>query len=634
MCGIAGFYSDKVLNNSEFEDIGHRILDSMNHRGPDDKGFWVNQSNNLLFCQTRLSILDLSVKGHQPMHSSNGKYTIIFNGEIYNHIEIRKSLEADGCLINWSSDSDTETLVESLVFWGIEKALKICVGMFAFAFWDWESKNLTLARDRFGEKPLYWGWQNDNFYFASELSAISCNPYFNSKVNRNALNQLIRYNYIPAPNSIYENIFKLYPGHFITFDLNTLNKNQSSTPFWSLISNVNASKISNENITTSEAINLLDDKLTNVVKNQMLSDVPIGAFLSGGIDSSTIVSFMQKVSTKPIKSFSIGFSNVKFDEAVYAKEIANHIGTEHTELYISDLDVIDLVTKMPSVFSEPFADSSQIPTFLLCEMVSKHVKVALSGDAGDELFGGYNQYHFTPKLWNYFKMVPLPFRNLSSNLLNKFELNQRLEKLNYLLPSINEIDFYKRVVSHWADADELVLKSEESESYLNNFKKLDEKFSYQENLMLMDSLTYLSDDILVKVDRSAMANSLETRVPFLDHEFVELVWSLPFNFKIRENSGKWILKELLAKYVPKKLVDRPKQGFSVPLAEWLRGPLRKWAEELLSSKKLIEDGYFNSIIIRKVWEDHLSGRKDYSLKLWSILMFQAWYELNKSNISK
>jgi asparagine synthase (glutamine-hydrolysing) len=634
MCGIAGFYSHKVLNHSEFTNIGEKILNSINHRGPDDKGFWVNQSNNLLFCQTRLSILDLTVKGHQPMHSSNCKFTIIFNGEIYNHIKIRKLLEADGCLVNWSSDSDTETLIESLVFWGIEKTLNICVGMFAFALWDWDSKKLTLARDRFGEKPLYWGWQNDNFYFASELSAISCNPHFNSKINRNALNQLIRYNYIPAPNSIYENIFKLLPGHYITIDFNALIKNQDSVPYWSLFSNINECKYNNENITSDDAINLIDDKLTDVIEKQMLSDVPIGAFLSGGIDSSTIVSFMQKVSTKPIKSFSIGFSNVKFDEAVYAKEIANHIGTEHTELYISDLDVINLVSKMPYVFSEPFADSSQIPTFLLCEMVSKHVKVALSGDAGDELFGGYNQYQFTPKLWNYFKMIPLPLRNLSSKFLNNFELNQRFEKLNYLLPAMNEIDFYKRMISHWADADALVLQSSESNSYLSNFNKLDNKFSYQENLMLMDSLTYLTDDILVKVDRSAMANSLETRVPFLDHEFIELVWSLPLNLKIRENSGKWILKELLAKYVPKKLVDRPKKGFSVPLAEWLRGPLKNWAEELLSSKKLNEDGYFNSIIVRKVWDAHLSGRKDYSLKLWSILMFQAWYESNKSNISK
>jgi asparagine synthase (glutamine-hydrolysing) len=568
------------------------------------------------------------------MHSSSGKFTIIFNGEIYNHIEIRKLLEADGCLVNWTSDSDTETLIESLVFWGIEKALKICVGMFAFAFWDWEAKKLTLARDRFGEKPLYWGWQNDNLYFASELSAISCNPHFNSKVDRNSLNLLIRYNYIPAPNSIYENIFKLYPGHFITFDFNALNKKQKSVPFWSLISKVNECKNNNKDITVDEAINLLDEKLTNVIKNQMLSDVPIGAFLSGGIDSSTIVSFMQKVSSKPIKSFSIGFSNVKFDEAVYAKEIASHIGTEHTELYISDFDVINLVFKMPYVFSEPFADSSQIPTFLLSEMVSKHVKVALSGDAGDELFGGYNQYHFTPKLWNYFKMVPMPLRKFTSNILNNFDLNQRFEKINYLLPSSNQIDFYKRMVSHWAEADALVLNSEESESYLNNFNRLDEKFSFQENLMLIDSLTYLTDDILVKVDRSAMANSLETRVPFLDHEFIELVWSLPFKLKIRDTTGKWILKELLSNYVPKKLVDRPKQGFSVPLGEWLRGPLKSWAEELLSSKKLIEDGYFNPIIVRKVWEDHLSGKKDYSLKLWSILMFQAWYDINKSNIMK
>ena len=635
MCGIAGFYTFQRLSDNTFQEIGSTVLNSMKHRGPDDEGFWVNKSNNLLLCQVRLSILDLSIKGHQPMHSNNGRFTIVFNGEIYNHIEIRKKLISDGCSIKWEGESDTETLLESLVYWGIEKTLTACVGMFSFAYWDSKCSKLILARDRFGEKPLYWGWQNDKFYFASELSSISCNPYFKSKINPSALNQLVRYNYIPAPNSIFHNINKLLPGHFVSIDLNQLDKEQISTPYWNLIDKVNEIKSQNLNISKKEALKLLDDKLTQVIKNQMLSDVPIGAFLSGGIDSSMIASIMQKNSRTPIQTYTIGFNNLKYNEAVYAKDIASHIGTQHNELYINDLDVINLVSKMPYYYSEPFADSSQLPTFLLCEMVSKHVKVALSGDAGDELFGGYNQYLFTPKLWEVVNIIPYNLRKMSSSILNYFDFNnKKIEKINQMLPAKNEIDFYKRLVSHWYDPDKIVLNSEESFSNLNSFIKLNNKFSYQENLMIFDSLSYLTDDILVKVDRAAMANSLETRVPFLDHEFFELVWSLPINLKINNNSGKNILKDLLEKYVPKKLVDRPKKGFSLPLGQWLRGPLKDWAEKLLSSKRLIDEGYFDSVIIRKVWSDHLSGKRDNSLKLWSVLMFQSWYEANKSIISK
>lgn len=635
MCGIAGFYSFQKLSDTEFQEISKPVLKSMKHRGPDDEGFWVNQSNNLLLCQVRLSILDLSIKGHQPMHSKDGRFTIVYNGEIYNHKEIRKKLILDGCSIEWEGDSDTETLLESVVFWGIEKTLSICTGMFSFAYWDWENGKLILARDRFGEKPLYWGWQNDKFYFASELSSISCNPYFISKINRGALNQLVRYNYIPAPNSIFENINKLLPGHFVSVDFNELDKNQISTPYWNLIDRVSEIKSIETNLSKEEAIKLLDDKLSRVIKNQMLSDVTVGAFLSGGIDSSIVASLMQKNSNTPIQTYTIGFNNSKYNEAVYAKDIAKHIGTQHSEFYINDLDVINLVSKMPLFYSEPFADSSQIPTLLLCDMVSKHVKVALSGDAGDELFGGYNQYMFTPKLWNIVNILPAKIKNISCDLLNYFDFkNKKIEKINQLLPAKNEIDFYKRMVSHWNDPDKVVLGSNESFSNLTNYVKLNDKFSYQENLMIFDSLSYLTDDILVKVDRAAMANGLETRVPFLDHEFFELVWSLPIDLKINKNSGKQILKDLLDKYVPKNLVERPKQGFSLPLGQWLRGPLKEWAEDLLSNKRLVDEGYFNSEIIRKVWHEHLSGKKDNSLKLWSILMFQSWYEVNKSIISK
>jgi asparagine synthase (glutamine-hydrolysing) len=634
MCGIAGFYSHSKLETSKFRDISIKMLSSMKHRGPDDEGVWINETNNLLFCQVRLSILDLSNNGHQPMHSKTGRFSIIFNGEIYNHKEIKKLLYDDGCKISWISESDTETLIEAIEFWGIERTLKLCVGMFAFAIWDSVNFKLTIARDRFGEKPLYWGWQDDKFYFASELSSITSIPFFKAKINRDSLNQLLRFNYIPSPNSIYQNINKLISGHFLSIDFNCVDRDQKSIPYWDLQNIINNSDLENHNLSSSDAINLLDDKLTKVIDSQMLSDVPIGAFLSGGIDSSTIVSIMQKVSNKPVKTYSIGFNNLEFDEAIYAKEIAKHLGADHTELYIKDRDVIDVVPKLSNVFSEPFSDSSQIPTYLLCEMVSKHVTVALSGDAGDELFGGYNQYNFTPKIWNYLNAVPLKMRKIGHTLLNNFELNQRFEKLNYLLTSNNKLDFYKRVVTHWSNADDVVLHSKENTSLFYEFKELKDKYSYQENLMALDSLTYMTDDILVKVDRAAMANSLETRVPFLNHELFEFVWSLPLNLKINNGSSKWILKELLTRYVPKHLVDRPKQGFSVPLAQWLRRPLRDWAESLLESNRLKTENYFNVVIVRHIWELHLSGKRDYSLKLWSILMFQSWLELNKPNISE
>ncbi len=630
MCGIAGFYSKKSNLQFDLNHLSHILMASMKHRGPDDEGYWVDDLKNLMLCQVRLSILDLSEKGHQPMLSHNKKFVIVFNGEIYNHYDIRKYLSDSGFSISWNSESDTETLIESIVCLGIEKTLKMAIGMFAFSLWNIDTRTLVLARDRFGEKPLYWGIQSDMLFFASELVSITQNPFFEAKINRDALNQLIRYNYIPAPNSIFKDIFKLIPGQFLSVNTDTLKCTFNT--YWNLEESVDKIDALQRNIPVEEAINQLDNKLTSVIERQMLSDVPVGAFLSGGVDSSTIVAYMQKVSKSRIKTYSIGFHNQKFNEAVHAKDIANYLKTDHTELYINDSDVLDVIPKINKIYSEPFADSSQIPTYLLCEMVSKHVTVALSGDAGDELFGGYNQYQFTPKLWRLISKLPLNLREIGSSFLESFNLNQRFEKINYLLPAANKYDFYKRMVSHWYNADNVVLNSREANSYLSDFKGLKDGFEYQENLMFLDAITYMSDDILVKVDRAAMSNSLETRVPFLDHELFEFVWSLPFNTKINKASGKWILKQVLEKYVPRNMFERPKQGFSVPLADWLRGPLKEWAEELLSSTRLKEENYFNFEIIRRIWKLHLTGKKDYSLKLWSILMFQAWLDENKKFI--
>ena len=634
MCGIAGLYSFDKMSQTEVRDLSRGMLTSLEHRGPDDQGYWISDCQSLLFCQVRLSILDLSENGHQPMHSHNGNFVIIYNGEIYNHLEIRRSLERDGLKTEWLGVTDTETLLEAISFWGIEKTLKVVVGMFAFAVMDKANNILTLARDRFGEKPLYWGWQNRNLYFASELSGISCNLNFVAKVDRDSLNQLVRYNYIPAPSSIYNDISKLLPGHFISFDFNVESFNAVPVSYWSLLDNVKKNNQNSGLLSTRDAVELLDDNLIKVVQGQMLSDVPIGAFLSGGIDSSIIVALMQRIGGSKVNTFTIGFNNPQYDEAVYARRIAEHIGTEHSELYIDDSDLINLTTRMGQVYSEPFADSSQIPTFLLSQLVSRHVKVALTGDAGDELFGGYNQYRFMPRIWKYLDMVPLKLRLSTSKYIDLFNRSNKIEKFNNILPSINEMDAHKRLVSHWPDADLVVLNSSEPNSYFLRGNFIDEGISFQEKMMLIDSLTYLTDDILVKVDRAAMANGLETRVPFLDHNFFELVWSLPIDYKISGQSGKLILKELLSKYVPNNLVDRPKRGFSLPLGEWLRGPLKEWAEELLSFDLLSKQGYFNAKIIEATWLEHLNERRDNSLKLWSILMFQSWLEFNMSRISE
>ena len=499
--------------------------------------------------------------------------------------------------------------------------------MFAFALYDMENKTLFLARDRFGEKPLYYSQMNGHFFFGSELKALVKHPSFNKKISKRALKSFFKYNYIPAPDSIYENTYKLKPAHYIEF--NTKDSTFIERPYWT---------IKKDEIfkgSYQEALSILETKLMTTVKEQMISDVSIGAFLSGGVDSSTVVALMQKVSSKPVKTFSIGFNEKKFNEAEYAKAVANHLKTDHTEMYVSAKDALSVVPKLSTIYDEPFSDSSQVPTYLVSAMTRKHVTVALSGDAGDEVFGGYNRYFFAPKIHNKLKMIPFPMKKMLisgiKTVPNKVWdkvlpfTTDKVHKLASVLDLKSEYDIYNRLISHWGDAENPVLSDESVINY--SFDKSD-SMSFEEKMMMLDTHTYLPDDILVKVDRAGMAVSLESRIPFLDHRVVEFAWTLPLEYKIQKGVGKRILRDILYKHVPRELIDRPKMGFGVPLDSWLRNELKEWAEDLLNEQKIKSAGLLNYSIIKKKWDEHQSGKMNWQYLLWDVLMFQDWYENN------
>jgi len=647
MCGIAGFIANSQ-NKLELKSIVKKMVDMISHRGPDDTGIWVDESSQVVFGHKRLSILDLSMAGHQPMHSKCCRYSIVFNGEIYNHNDIRNKLQEDNeQLLEWNGHSDTETLLAAFESWGIEKTLNECVGMFAFALWDKEAGTLTLARDRLGEKPLYYGWQGNTFMFASELKALKVHPDFTCEIDRNSLTLFLRYNYVPAPYSIYKGISKLPPGSYVQLSIN--NKELTSvTPYWSLSEAAFNGQSKPLNCNDDEAVSLLENCLGSAVEEQLISDVPLGAFLSGGIDSSLIVSLMKARSSQPVKTFTIGFDDSDYNEAIYAKAVAKHLGTEHSELYISPQDALDVIPQLPLTYDEPFADSSQIPTFLVAKMASSNVKVALSGDGGDELFGGYNRYIWSRSIRNKTNWMPKSalqvlglslgkisaptwdkINNSFSGLLpSQYKVTQMGDKVHKVARQLtvkSDFDLYRGLVSQWQNPADVVIGGHEpdlqiiSESSEKMFKDIEHR------MMFMDASTYLPDDILCKVDRAAMASSLETRVPLLNHNVLELAWQLPLHMKIRDGQGKWILRKLLYKYVPQELIDRPKQGFALPIDAWLRGPLREWAENLLEESRLLNEGFFHPEPIRTAWEEHLKGNNMHN-QLWGILMFQAWLE--------
>lgn len=620
MCGLSG-----VLG--EFTDaMSMKMATALAHRGPDATGTWADRSAGILLVHRRLSILDISDAGQQPMHSHCGRYVIAYNGEIYNHLALRQELQAEGASPTWVSHSDTETLIACLARWGVERTLNRLVGMFAFALWDKQARALTLARDRMGEKPLYWGRQNGALLFGSELKALKVHPYFSGEIDRDALAIFLRHNYIPSPHSIYRGIHKLPPGCYVQVSCTSNEGLPEPVSYWTVNDCVSAGLASPFIGSENAAQAALEEAITQSVRGQMLSDVPLGAFLSGGVDSSLIAALMQSQSTHPIKTFAVGFDDPRFNEAEHASAVARHLGTDHTEFYVSANDALDVIPRLPEIYCEPFADSSQIPTYLVTKLAKQHVTVALSGDGGDELFGGYNPYQFAPRYWRALSKIPRPVRSGMKGLLEKLPLPDKFQKLAGVMPAHSREDFYRLLISHWLNPDSVVIGSREYSSVLNTPDAWPKTDSYEHWMMAMEAQMYMADDILAKVDRAAMANSLETRVPLLDHRVVELAWRLPLTMKIREGKGKWLLRQVLYRHVPESLIERPKKGFSVPLADWLRGPLRDWAESQLDERRLREEGYFEPQIVRCALTEHLAGKRDHSNRLWSVLMFQAWLE--------
>ena len=641
MCGFAGFVDHRGIDEQYGSQIGRAMANEIIHRGPDSEGVWVEPKNGVVFAHRRLAILDLSYEGHQPMTSSNGRYVIIYNGEIYNHLELRKQMQDEFSPLNWRGSSDTETLLELIQHYGLLETLKKINGMFAFAIWDKETKSLSLARDRMGEKPIYYGYFNDIVFFGSQPKSFRAHPKFNPEINIDALNSYLKFNYIPAPQSIYKNIEKLEPGHFVV-----LSKNQQKIRYWSLDGNpVNYRQ--NELKDEKKCLNDLEEKLLKAVSSQMIADVPVGAFLSGGIDSTLITSLMCDVSDEAVQTFTIGFDDKDFNEAQHAKEISKFLGTKHEEVYVTSKEALNVIPELPKIYDEPFADSSQIPTLLVASVAKKHVTVCLSGDGGDELFGGYNRYKAGIKLWRILSVSPLSIRVKIQKLMCKippmyldsflpwiiglFEstkpitgITDKFLKISHLLDAHSEEDLYRRFVTNpYRSTLISSIHSQEITGTYNCFEASSNE-SFLRKMMSNDCLSYLPDDILTKVDRASMSVSLETRAPFLDKDVVEFSTALPQNFLIRQNVGKYCLLQLLKKRVPLELIDRPKMGFGVPLASWLRGPLKSWASELLEPGRLERSGFLNSKEVNKMWSEHLSGKRNWQYNIWNILMFEAW----------
>ncbi|NTU69797.1 asparagine synthase (glutamine-hydrolyzing), partial [bacterium] len=627
MCGFAGIMSS--ASGRKLSDDIHRMISVISHRGPDDYGIWLDDEANIALGHRRLAVVDLTDAGHQPMRSLSGRYVMVYNGEIYNHNEIRKKLDNVSDLqsggVKWNGKSDTETLLAAFEAWGVEATLKASVGMFAIALWDRRLKRLILARDRFGEKPLYYGWQNGVFIFGSELKVLQECAAFRKDINRDALAMQLMLGYIPAPYTIFNKIKKLPSGTMICVDMQSQKVDQDPIEYWSLLEVAERGQSNIYVASDIEAVEMLEKYLRQAISQQMLSDVPLGAFLSGGIDSSTVVALMQTQSSTNINTFTIGFCEEAYNEAVYAKKVSRYLGTKHTELYVSPQQVLQVVPQLPLIYDEPFSDSSQIPTILLSKLTRQHVTVALSGDAGDELFGGYNRYIMASKLRNRYKYIPNSLKLSISNLFGLIpekiienslgilgieDGTEKIRKMRQVITATSKESIYRKLISHWENPCDLVIGVSEASSFLSLSNISSKIADFEHQMMIWDILGYLTDDILVKVDRASMAMSLETRLPFLDHRVVDFAWHLPINKKIRNGQGKWILRQVLYKYVPKEIIDRPKKGFAVPIANWLRGPLRDWAEALIDESRLHREGYFNPDPIRKTWKDHITGKRN------------------------
>jgi asparagine synthase (glutamine-hydrolysing) len=643
MCGIVGFL-DRSFAARPAVELVRRMATAIAHRGPDDEGVWNDPDSGITLAQRRLAIVDLSPAGHQPMFSADGRHVIIFNGEIYNHAAIRADLESEAPQ-GWRGHSDTEVLLAAISHWGLKPALERCVGMFAFALWDRQKRTLTLVRDRVGEKPLYYARLGRSFAFASELKALRVHPAWSQVIDRGSLALLMRHGYVPAPYTIFKGIHKLRPGHILILEEGA--QEPRIEVYWSAYSAAEQGRLRPFGGTREEAVDKLDALMHQSLRGQMMADVPLGAFLSGGVDSSTVVALMQSMSAQPIRTFTIGFDVAGYNEAEHAKKVAEHLGTHHTELYVTEQEALDVIPKLPQIYCEPFSDPSQIPTFLVSQLARRDVTVSLSGDAGDELFSGYTRYAIAERLWRKLSLVPLGLRRVAADvatlpspglydslagpLMRLMPEHRRYSRIGdkvhkaAALVSLQSVDdVYLRLCSQWNRPEEFVIDGEEHPTMLSGLEALPDLAGPVERMMYIDTMSYLPDDILVKVDRAAMAVSLETRVPLLDHRIVEFALSLPLSISRAEGTTKWPLRQLLYRHVPKSLVDRPKMGFGIPIDSWLRGALRDWAEDLLSESRLRHENYFRPEPIRKVWLEHLSGRRNNQYPLWNVLMFQAW----------
>ncbi len=644
MCGIAGFFtSPRSASNEALTATVRRMTDAIVTRGPDDAGAWTDADSGIALGHRRLSILDLSPLGHQPMTSTDGRYEIVFNGEIYNFQGLRTDLEKHGH--TWRGHSDTEIMLAAFVQWGIDEATKRFNGMFAFALWDKHDHTLTLGRDRLGEKPLYYGWTGDTFVFCSELKSLASFPGFTATIDRAALTSLLRFNYIPDPWCIYQGLHKLPPATLLTLRAPT----DRPTPrhYWSLRSVITHGTQNPFTGSETEAIDAFESLLKHAIGQRMIADVPLGAFLSGGVDSSLIVALMQAQSTRPVRTFTIGFHEKEHNEAEFAKDVAKHLGTDHTEMYVTGQDALDVIPQLPALYDEPFSDYSQIPTYLVCKMARQHVTVALSGDAGDELFGGYERYYIGRKLWNQFAWLPQPARRALASLMTLLPastLNAMASTAGFLMPKrFRNLPFgdkihklaevvaapgmetlYLNLMSHWKRPADIVIGGQDRDTAITDKTGWPEVPDFTHRMMHLDMETYLPGDILTKVDRAAMGVSLEGRIPLLDQHLIEFAWTIPTAMKVRNDQGKWLMRQALYRHVPQKLIDRPKRGFGIPLDVWLRGPLRDWAEDLLSETRLKREGYFHPAPIRQKWQEHQSGTRNWHFYLWDILMFQAW----------
>ena len=658
MCGICGYLDlRQELTTPALVATAEEMTNTLYHRGPDDGGVWIDERVGVALGSRRLAIVDLSPDGHQPMVSRSERYVVAFNGEIYNFRSLRNALEQESSAgnVGFRGHSDTEVLLAAVERWGLEQAVARFVGMFAFAIWDRREQRLSLGRDRLGEKPLYYGWCGDVFLFGSELKALRAHPAFHGDINRQALVDYLRFGYIPAPASIYEGVCKLLPGAILTLDCQR-KATPAPVPYWSIDAVVQEGGDRPYLGTVDEAREHLEALLRNSIREQMVADVPVGALLSGGIDSSTIVSLMQAESRHTVRTFTIGFDEERYNEANHAQVIARQLATEHTELYVTPREAMEVIPDLPLMYDEPFADSSQIPTFLVSRLAREHVTVALSGDGGDELFGGYERYAWGDTIWNAVDRVPIgvrravagavqtipshgweaglrAFRPLLPDSVAHRATGDKLHRLATFMQAQHPGVLYESLLSSCDRPSSIVIGARTSIDRSGDHHWAD-SINFVQSAMAWDAKNYLPDDILTKVDRASMGVSLEVRAPFLDHRIFEFAWQLPLSMKVRDGQSKWLLRQVLYRYLPPELVERPKSGFGVPIGDWLRGPLRDWAETLLDERRLRDDGFFLPGPIRQRWQEHCTGVRQWHYNLWSVLMFQAWLDAERAGAAR